>query len=151
MQVAAESVVARDAMAWDGPIAMRGKPLAVAIVEWRIKKGMDQEFLDYWATEVPITDRSGLIGEFLCKEGNAAERFPWIRWSNRSTSDYTVYMNVGLWRDEADFAEQIGQYVDVGRPSLPFEYDRRQRIVIDPVEWRRGPVDLPVHDAPGVV
>ena len=46
---------------------------------------------------------------------------------------------------------EFGPYVDVGRPNLPFEYDRRQRILIDPVEWRRGPVELPAHDASGVL
>ncbi|MGI3903361.1 MAG: antibiotic biosynthesis monooxygenase family protein [Janthinobacterium lividum] len=125
--------------------------MAVVIVEWRIKKGMDEAFLDYWATEVPIADRSGLIGEFLCKDGSDDEHLPWVRWNSRSTPEYTVYMNVGLWRDETDFAEQIGRYVDIGRPNMPFEYDRRQRILIDPVEWRRGPLDLPAHDTPGVL
>ncbi len=151
MRTATEHAIGYDATAWTRPLAARTKPMVVAIVEWRIRKGMDRDFLDYWATEVPILDRSGLIGEFLCREGCAAEQFPWIRWTSRSTADYTVYMNVGLWRDEADFAEQIGDYIDVGRPSLPFEFEGRRRIVIDPVEWRRGPMDLPACDAPGVV
>jgi hypothetical protein len=151
MHATTEDFGDRDGLAWAGPPAAPSATMAIAIVEWRIRKGMDQDFLDYWAVQVPIADRSGLIGEFLCTEGSAAERLPWIRWNSRSNADYTLYVNVGLWKDEADFADQIGRYVDVGRPSLPFEYERRRRILIEPVEWRRGPVDLPVHDAPGVL
>ena len=126
-----------------------GAAMAVAIVEWRIRRGMEPEFLDYWATRVTIEDRSGLIGEFLCREGDAAA-MPWVRWADRSTDEYTVFLNVGLWRDGSDFVEQVGRHFDVGRPNLPFEHDRRQRIVVDPVEWRRGPARLPDGDAPGV-
>src|SRR4051794_34367267 len=36
----------------------------IVLVEWRIKKGREQEFLDHWATRATVADRSGLIGEF---------------------------------------------------------------------------------------
>ena len=37
----------------------------IVVVEWKIKKGREAEFLDYWSTRSTIPDRSGLIGEFL--------------------------------------------------------------------------------------
>src|SRR5215207_4961563 len=37
----------------------------IVLVEWKIKKGREAEFLDYWSTQSTIPDRSGLIGEFL--------------------------------------------------------------------------------------
>lgn len=126
-------------------------PLAVTIVRWRIRRGMEDDFLEHWATRVPVADRSGLVGEFLCEEGEAAGRFPWVRWADRSTDEYTVFLNVGLWRDGSDFEAQVGGYVDVDRPPLPFEWGRRERVVVEPVEWRRGPLGLPEGDAPGVV
>ncbi len=125
-------------------------PLTIALIEWRIKKGQENEFLDYWATKSTIPDRAGLIGEFLSGEQEAAGQFPWVNWQTRSTPEYTVYYNVGIWRSSKDYVDQIGKFADNSRPPMPFEYDHRRRVLIEPFEWRRGPVALPATDASGV-
>ncbi len=132
------------------PAPEGSSPLAFAIIEWKIKKGQDKEFLDYWGTKSTIADRTGLIGEFLSSERDAPGQFPWINWQTRSTPEYTVYYNVGIWRSSKDYSEQIGKFADNSRAPMPFEYDHRHRVLVEPVEWRRGPVSLPDADAPGV-
>jgi hypothetical protein len=63
-----------------------------------------------------------------------------------------LYVNIGLWDDLAAFEHEIGQYI----PKTPeekkdFEIQVRQRIVLDPVAWRRGYSDLPSYDSANVV
>ncbi len=132
-------------------IAMDSKPpLAIALIEWHIKKGQEKDFLDYWAVKSTIGDRTGLIGEFLSSERDAPGQFPWINWQIRSTPEYTVFYNVGIWKSAGDYVEQIGKYADNAKAPMPFEYDHRRRVLIEPFEWRRGPVSLPEKDAAGV-
>jgi hypothetical protein len=121
----------------------------IIVVEWKIKKGQEQEFLDYWAKKATVPDRSGLIAEFLSSEENR-ERFPWINWATTKSEDYTVFYNVGIWRRADDFMGQIGKYIDNNRPPMAFEAARRQRVFLQPLEWRVGQSQLPAKDAEGV-
>lgn len=96
--------------------ATAGPPAATArivLVEWRIKKGREQEFLDYWSTRATIADRSGLIGEFLSRVEDP-EKFPWMQW--RLDPSWTTFVNVGFWRTSSDFQQQIGRFIDLSRP-----------------------------------
>lgn len=146
----AQAPVAAPAQAAAPAMVGQSSPLTFAIIEWKIKKGMEKDFLDYWATKSTLADRTGLVGEFLSSEGEATGQFPWINWQTRSTPEYTVYYNVGIWKSSKDYVEQIGKFADNSRSPMPFEYDHRRRVLVDPVEWRRGPVALPDADAPGV-
>jgi hypothetical protein len=42
------------------PAAAAATPMRIVGVEWRIKKGQESEFLEYWSTRSTIPDRSGL-------------------------------------------------------------------------------------------
>lgn len=123
-------------------------PPQIVIVHWKIKPGREAEFLDYWSTRSVIGDRSGLVGEYLSSVANR-DRAPWINWQNLSLK-YTSYFNVGVWRDVDAFQEQIGQFIDNDRPSLPFEAERRERVLLNPETWRIGRSTPPTTDAPGV-
>jgi len=130
-----------------------GKPLStearIVVVEWKIKKGHEQEFLDYWATKSTIPDRTGLIAEFMSGE-ESREQFPWINWAAAESGDSTTFYNIGIWRKADDFMGQIGKYIDNKRPPMAFEADHRHRIFLAPVEWRIGMAKLPAQDAEGV-
>ena len=52
--------------------------IRIILVEWRIKKGRENEFLEYWSTRSTVPDRAGLIAEFLNRV-ESREQFPWIR------------------------------------------------------------------------
>ena len=130
-----------------------GKPLStearIVVVEWKIKKGHEQEFLDYWATKSTIPDRSGLIAEFMSGE-ESREQFPWINWAAAESGDFTTFYNIGIWRKADDFMGQIGKYIDNKRPPMAFEADHRHRVFLAPVKWRIGQASLPARDAEGV-
>jgi len=119
----------------------------IVVVEWKIKKGREAEFLDYWSTRSTIPDRSGLIGEFLSGVEDR-DRFPWINWS--LDDRWTTFYNVGLWRDSLDFEGQIGKSIDNSRPPQDFEAARRTRVFLAPERWRVGATALPVSDPQGV-
>jgi hypothetical protein len=135
------------------PVAADTSPLStearIVVVEWKIKKGQEQEFRDYWAKKSTIPDRSGLIAEFLSGEEDRA-KFPWINWAATRSDDYTVFYNVGIWRRADDFMGQIGKYIDNNRPPMAFEAARRSRVFLQPLEWRVGQSQLPAKDAEGV-
>ena len=121
----------------------------IVVVEWKIKKGHEQEFLDYWSQKSTIPDRSGLIAEFLSGE-ESRDRFPWINWAAAESDDATIFYNVGIWRQADDFMGQIGKYIDNNRPPMAFEADHRHRVFLAPVKWRVGMTPLPGKDADGV-
>lgn len=159
--VVAESLAPAPQPAVPAPIAapapqtadVAGKPLStearIVIVEWKIKKGHEQEFLDYWATKSTIPDRTGLIAEFMSGE-ESREQFPWINWAAAESGDFTTFYNIGIWRKADDFMGQIGKYIDNKRPPMAFEADHRHRVFLAPVKWRIGMAALPAQDAEGV-
>jgi hypothetical protein len=119
----------------------------MVVVEWRIKKGREQEFLDYWSTQATIGDRSGLVSEFLSRVEDQ-KQFPWMVWD--LDAGWTTFVNVGIWRAGADFQQQIGRFINTERPPLDFEAQRRRRVFLEPVRWRAGGSPLAIQDHPGV-
>lgn len=123
-------------------------PLRIVVVHWKIKPGQEGEFLNYWSHRAVVEDRSGLVSEYLSSVEDQ-ERTPWVLWPTLS-SVYTSYFNVGIWRNLDAFQSQIGRYIDNSRPPLPFEAERRERVLLVPERWRTGGSALPATDAPGV-
>ena len=119
----------------------------IVVVEWRIKKGWENAFLEYWSTQSTVPDRSGLINEFLSRI-ESQEQFPWIVCDLNET--WSTYVNVGFWRAGADFQQQLGRFIDDTEPLLAFEAQRRQRIFLAPERWRIGHTPLPTTDHPAV-
>lgn len=127
--------------------AQGATPMRIVLVEWRIKKGREDEFLKYWSTQATIADRSGLINEFLSRVENQ-EQFPWMVWD--LNSGWTTFVNVGFWREGADFQQQIGRFIDNTKPPLAFEADRRRRVFLAPDRWRIGAASSLRSDHPDV-
>lgn len=107
----------------------------IILVEWRIKKGREQEFVDYWSKQATITDRSGLVGEFLSRVEDR-KQFPWMVWN--LDPRWTTFVNVGIWRTGADFDQQIGRFINNAKPPLAFEAQKRRRVLVAPERWRIG-------------
>jgi heme-degrading monooxygenase HmoA len=119
----------------------------LVLVEWRIKKGREQEFLDYWSTRATVEDRSGLIGEFLSKVEDQ-KQYPWMVWDLDPA--YTTYVNVGFWRDGDAFQQQIGRFIDNSKPPQDFEAQKRRRVLVAPERWRMGATPWTFTDHPSV-
>lgn len=122
-------------------------PMRIVVVEWRIKKGREQEFLEYWSKQATIADRSGLISEFLSRV-ESQQDFPWMVWDLNPA--WTTFLNVGYWREGADFQQQIGRFIDNSKPPLAFEAERRRRVFLAPERWRVGAASMLKTDHPGV-
>jgi hypothetical protein len=119
----------------------------IVVVEWRIKKGREQDFLDYWSTKATVSDRTGLVGEFLSRVEDR-NQFPWMVWD--LDPGWTTFLNVGFWRNGSDFQEQIGRFIDNSKPPLDFEAQKRRRVLVAPERWRVGETPFPTSDAAGV-
>jgi hypothetical protein len=122
-------------------------PVRIVLVEWRIKKGREKEFLDYWSTQATIKDRTGLIAEYLSRVEDE-KQYPWMIWS--LDPNWTTFVNVGFWRNGADFQEQIGRFIDNSRPPQAFEAERRRRVLVAPERWRVGDAEAIQADHPSV-
>ena len=118
----------------------------IVLVEWRIKKGREQEFLDYWSKQATVRDRSGLVGEFL-SQAESREKFPLMVWE--ADPRWTTFVNVGIWRSGFGFEQQIGRYIDLSRP-LDFEAAPRRRLFVMPERWRIGTFPVIAMDHPAV-
>src|SRR5260370_26067535 len=102
----------------------RRKQMIVALIHWRIKPDDTRKnaFLKHWKTKNPITDRTGLIAEFLSDSLKIAE-FPYITWhlDPESFGNFRSYVTVGLWQDSDAFKEQVAAYFNDDKPLLPFD------------------------------
>lgn len=119
----------------------------IVLVEWRIKKGREQEFVDYWSKQATIADRSGLVGEFLSRVEDR-KQFPWMVWN--LDPRWTTFVNVGIWRSGADFDQQIGRFINNAKPPLAFEAQKRRRVLVAPERWRIGATPFLESDHPDV-
>ena len=129
--------------------AAENTAMHIVVVHWKIKRGHEQEFLDYWSQKSFVANREGLIGEFLSSVEDQA-RFPWINMKTAFNADYTSFFNVGLWKDTTAFADQIGKYIDISKPPLAFEAEARERVFVHPERWRIGGTPLALPNLPGV-
>ena len=128
----------------DGPSSCSNvSEMRIVLVEWRIAKGQESLFLDYWSRRETIDDRSGLIGEFLSRVEDRAQ-FPWM--TCELSSDWTCFVNVGLWRDADAFQAEIGWRLDDKRPKMSFEHERRRRTFLGPERWRFGGTAMPMAE-----
>jgi hypothetical protein len=150
LQSIPSGVLAQEAPVRQGQAARAGQDTTatrIILVEWRIKKGREAEFLEYWSTRATIEDRTGLVGEFLSRVEDQ-NQFPWMVWNLDPA--WTTFVNVGFWRNGADFQQQIGRFIDNSRPPLAFEADKRRRVLVAPERWRIGATPLISSDHPGV-
>jgi hypothetical protein len=123
----------------------------IVLVEWKIKRGEEDRFRQYWRSEVPINDRSELVGEFLSAVTCKSEAYPWITWFAEGNSDYSHFINVAMWSNADAFHRQIGKYFDPASGPKDFEFELRRRSLLSPECWRMGDFTLPKHDSGGVL
>ena len=117
-----------------------GAQMRIVIVEWRIKKGQEAAFLDYWSQNEAIDDRSGLIGEYLSHVEDQKD----CQWITLEFGDgWTTYVNVGFWSDADAFRREVGPKINDQRPALFFEHEKRRRTFLCPDRWRIGEAMLP--------
>jgi hypothetical protein len=133
---------------------MPNETISIVAIHWKIKKGMETEFEQKWRTVFKVGNRDGLIGEFLSKVEHRDAAHPYITWPIQCDDpaleeQCTHYVNVGLWSSHERFFAEVGHLMKDDRPPADFEIERRRRIAITPVEWRRGPAVLPESDSPG--
>jgi len=55
--------------------------MQIVFVDWRIIKGQESDFKEFWRSAIPVKDRSQMAGEFL-SEPTGHETFPWVTWGS---------------------------------------------------------------------
>ena len=122
--------------------------MVIVLIQWKIKPGQEAAFRQHWEQNLPIEDRTGLVGEFLCEPGSEE----YITWCFPDSGDApcTVFVNVGIWADPDAFHDQIAQYFNDDKEPQPFEAARRVRTVLHPLSCRMGAALLPEGSTPGV-
>jgi hypothetical protein len=91
-----------------------------------------------------------LIGEYLGSPDESVEEKlkSWRVEEFREPSEKVVtFVNVAIWESLEAFLSEINKYIPVpGTPDHPFVV-ARYRVVLQPVAWRRGKMDLPTGDS----
>lgn len=121
--------------------------MIIVIIHWRIKPTdeAEQAFFRYWREIAKIDDKGNLIGEFLSAPIPANQfkfRVDDLTFGH-GVLDCRHFMNIGFWKDESSFQDQVGHKMKDDRTIEPFEADRRTRTLLNPREWRRGGFQLP--------
>jgi hypothetical protein len=129
--------------------------MIIALIHWKIRKGMEREFLSDWKTKFSINNRDGLSGEFL-SEVKSNKELPYITWPvacdyAHNADDCTHYINAAFCKSPERFHAEVAKNFNDERPPLPYEIERRKRVVIVPKEWRVGPEPLPSSDTSGTI
>ena len=124
--------------------------MILAIILWRIKKDKKEEFIRKWREEFVVNDRTNLIGEFLSVPIHTEDpRLRTLKLDEIGTpsSEKVILINVGLWASIEDFDKQVTKYIRTNdEEKRDFEYEVRQRALLDPIAWRLGDAALPKRD-----
>ena len=120
--------------------------MVIVIVHWKIHPHAEarREFLDHWRDRLKLDQRDEFIGEYLSEPvlGDDAG-FLCTLFNVPLNAKYWSFFNVGVWRSVDAFRRNvIDPFVTKQPRSLPFEYEFRERMVLDPVSWRVGRSDL---------
>ena len=127
--------------------------MIIVLIHWKIKPEPKrvEEFLKFWKETAVVSDRRGLIGEFLTEAHSTAE-YSWITWQlTGCEGKYRSFINVGYWNSAEEFHAQIGKYFETSARLEKFEAECRVRTVLTPKCWRMGDGALPIHDSGGVL
>lgn len=123
--------------------------MVIVLVKWKIKPGQEEQFLAHWKQELTVRDDRELVGEFLCTP-NSREYVTW-RLPDPDDPECEIFLNVGIWKNESAFIDQISPYFADNEKLLPFEASRRVRTLITSETWRIGASHLPEISSEGVV
>jgi len=125
--------------------------MIVAVVLWRIKKGSRDQFIKDWKEKFVVNDRAGLIGEFLSEPIDTSDpRLKTFDLQNvgEASDEKTVLVNVGMWRSVEGFNDQVAKYIkSTDAEKREFEFEVRQRVLLNPTAWRIGKSLLPGEDS----
>lgn len=134
--------------------------MIIALINWRVKSGSEDDFLDKWKNELSLEGSAGLIGEFLSEvedsdfhdgitwEMEADEKDDRSHWVSEGLKSY---VNVGIWTSVDAFMVAVGKYMVAGRLiKEDFEAAPRRRAVLTPKHWRIGSDMLPTETSDGV-
>ncbi len=126
----------------------------LVLIHWKIIRSEQavQDFLRYWSEVLTVPDRSGLVAEFLSAPMRPEETGLFYHSiALQDTPEYYSFINIGLWEDVTSFKEQIDRpYRMRGTGKLPFEHEKRQGLLLQPIQWRLGDACLPKHEPPGL-
>lgn len=121
--------------------------MIIVVIHWKIHHGEKsrRQFLQHWEKELKIKNRSCLVGEYLSEPMIESEtEFPCTVFNISCSPHYQSFFNVGIWADVQSFKKEvIDPYVGATPETLPFEYEFRERMVLNPVSWRAGKYELP--------
>lgn len=119
----------------------------IVIIHWRIRPGISNShmFVADWSRKFKLDKRSNLVAEFLSKPLTHQEVHFDCKTFDQSPS-YTSFFNVGMWKDAASFKTDVYDRITKDRSLESYEYDYPERMVLRPLNWRRGDLALPDTD-----
>jgi hypothetical protein len=124
--------------------------MVIVEILWHIKAGAESGFLEAWRTKFTVSDRSKLIGEYLCQPDETVEDIykGWrVEQFGSPAQEVTAFVNVALWETFEAFLAEISKYIPKPGQSPPDWQVARYRTVLQPIAWRRGDAMLKWGDS----
>ena len=124
--------------------------MVIVIVHWKIHPHDEARaaFLKFWKESLEISERENLVGEFL-SEPLAREKagFACSVMNTPASPKYDSFFNVGIWRSKDDFeAKVVTPFVTDKPKTMSFEYEYRERMILNPLSVRAGEYPVPTAD-----
>src|SRR3954470_24030785 len=88
--------------------------MVIVEILWHIKAGTEPDVLEAWRAKFTVSDRSKLIGEFLCQPDESVEDIykGWrVEQFEKPTQEVTAFVNVALWESFEAFLTEISKYI----------------------------------------
>jgi len=106
-------------------------------------------FFKFWKESLEIPERENLVGEYLSEPLTADQAgFPCSLFNAPASAKYVSFFNVGMWKSKEDFeAKVIKPFVGNTPKTQPFEFEFRERMILQPFSIRAGKYPVPMNDA----
>ena len=124
--------------------------MIIVIVHWKIHPHDEARaaFLKFWKDSLEIPERANLVGEYLSEPLSAEKAgFACSVMNAPSSPKYQSFFNVGIWNTKEDFESKvITPFVGSNPRTQLFEYEFRERMILNPLSVRAGNYPVPKND-----
>lgn len=114
--------------------------MEIILINWSIKHECRDQFEDKWKSMI-LSSPPGFYREILTRaDKNVSD--PKYHALEIESSDYTTYINIGMWKSIDHFKKAVKKYFPETEPT-ELEFKKRERIALKKVLVREGSLELP--------
>ena len=126
--------------------------MVILLIHWKIRPDPTsvQAFRKWWKDH-GLPNPGNFSGEYLSEPlTRDVAGFPCTTFNMSTDARFRSFFNIAIWKDQSAFRRDVIDRVVEGHKEMEdFEFDHRERMVLEPLMSRPG--KLPLPDGPGLV